>query len=127
MVLALLDCTLTALHGGIVLANLTLWIWHRTRRLHLLVVTCTALSWFGLGLFYGVGYCFLTDWHWSIKRARGEHSLPGSFIHYALHDGLGLALSPATTNWLTAGGFALAVLLSVALNFRDWRRSKQPL
>jgi hypothetical protein len=44
-------------------------------------------SWFGLGLLYGVGYCPSTDWHWRIKRARGETDLPNSYVNYCL-DGL---------------------------------------
>jgi hypothetical protein len=43
----------------------------------------TASSWLVLGYFYGLGYCFLTDWHWQVKRALGVRRLPGSFIKYA--------------------------------------------
>ncbi len=119
MFLALLDALFSVIHAVVVLANVSLWMWRRTRPLHLLLVACTAASWFGLGLVYGLGYCFLTDWHWSIKHARGETTASGSFIHYVLNDILNLPLSPTTTNWITAVGFAGVVLLSLLLNWRD--------
>jgi hypothetical protein len=81
------------------------------------------LSWFGLALFYGFGYCPSTDWHWQVKRARGETGLPNSYVKYYLDRLTGL-------NWdhrlvdSTVLLFGLAALgLSIALNWRDWRRS----
>ena len=119
------DWGLSVLHLGVVLGNLLLWLPRATRRAHLVLVAITAASWFGLGLLYGIGYCFLSDWHWQIKRLRGEVDVPGSFIHYCATRWLGVPIAPETTNLLTGVGFALAACLSIALNLRDWLRRRR--
>lgn len=124
--LLLLDHGLSLLHVAVVLGILTLWVPRATRRVHLLLIGVTALSWFGLGLVHGLGYCFLTDWQWEVKHWRGEAGLPGSFIHYALTRWLGLTLRATTTDVLTALGFGLAACLSLWVNLATRRqRSRQ--
>lgn len=120
--LVLLDGGLSVLHVTVVLGVLTLWIPKATRRLHLLLVGVTAVSWLGLGLIHGVGYCFLTDWQWEVKRWRGEASLPRSFIHYALTRWFGLSLRATTSDVLTGVGFGLAACLSLVVNLAGWLR-----
>jgi len=44
----------------------------KTRKANLILLLLTGLSWFGLGIFYGWGYCPLTDWHWKVLRELGE-------------------------------------------------------
>ena len=124
--LALLDVLFLILHSGLVLFNLTGWIWRRTRRLHLLVIGLTVLSWFGLGLFYGWGYCPCTDWHWDVKRALGETGLPNSYVKYYLDRLSGFSWDPPVVDGvvLVLGIGALGV--SVGLNVRDWRRARRP-
>lgn len=122
--LGLLDLGLSLLHVAVVLAVLTLWIPKATRRFHLMLVGVTAVSWLGLGLIHGIGYCFLTDWQWEVKRWRGETGLPSSFIHYALTRWLGLSLHTTTSDVLTGLGFALSTLLSLLVNLVDRRSSK---
>ena len=79
---AFLDAFFVVFHAALVIFNLTGWIWPRTRRLHLVVMSLTVLSWFGLGLVYGIGYCPCTDWHWDVKRQLGETGLPASYVKY---------------------------------------------
>ena len=120
----MLDALFVALHTLLVGFNLLGWAWRRTRRLHLVTISATLLSWFGLGLVYGWGYCPLTDWHWEVKRALGETALPASCVEYYLDRLTGFDWSPATVDALVVG-FAFAALLpSVALNLRD--RSAKP-
>lgn len=121
----LADVVLTLIHVGVVLCILLAWIPRSTRGFHLLLVGVTAVSWFGLGLFYGLGYCFLSDWHWQVKRWRGQEDLPGSFIHYALTRWLGLSLSETSTDVLVGLAFGLVSCLSLALNLGDWRRRRR--
>ena len=78
-----LDWLLIAVHAGVVLAFVFLWIPRRTARLHGWLVLLVAFSWIVIGYFKGFGYCILTDLHWRVKRARGEWPLPGSFLKYA--------------------------------------------
>ena len=122
--LQILDFFLFATHCSVIGFNLTGWIWKRTRRWHLVSVGLTLFSWLAMGFWYGLGYCFLTDWHWQIKRALGETDMPHSFLIYLFNDVMGLRLE---TDFINNGaGFSLAVviLLSVALNFRDHRKSR---
>ena len=65
--LSFLDVLLTVFHLTLTLFNLTGWILKKTRKLHLVVLMVTAASWFVLGIWYGWGYCPLTDWHWQVR------------------------------------------------------------
>jgi hypothetical protein len=127
MFLAVLDTLLAALHLGVVLGYLVLWIPRSTRRVHLWLVALTAVSWLGLGLFCGsIGYCFLTDWHWDVKRMRGQTHLPGSFIHYAVTRWLALDVRSNTTDLWTGVCFVVVAMASIILEIRDARR-RRPL
>ena len=99
------------------------WIWRRTRRLHLWVIGLTAGSWFILGIWYGWGYCVLTDWAWSIKSQLGETDLPNSFVQY-MFDKIGLSISVFTTDMITLTVFILCVILSLYRNIRDYRQKR---
>jgi hypothetical protein len=122
--LRIADVALATFHLGLTGFNLVGWVWARTRRVHLVTLGATLLSWFGLGVVYGWGYCPLTDWHWQIKWRLGETQLPASFVKYYLDRVTGLAWPP---NVVDAAVIALAVAaltLSVALNVRDMRRTE---
>jgi hypothetical protein len=118
---AVLDIFFLTFHASWVAFILTGWIWPTTRRWHLLVIGLTFLSWFGLGLFYGIGYCPSTDWHWRAKTARGEAGLPNSYVKYYLDRLTGLSWDPRVvdTTVLIIGLAALG--LSITLNWRDRR------
>lgn len=100
------------------------WIWRRTRRWHLAAIALTALSWFGLGVWYGWGYCPFTDWHWQVRDRLGYRD-PASYTQLLLAELTGLDLTPAWADALTVSIFAIAMVLSVALNFRDRRPGKR--
>ena len=120
--LRLLDVAFVALHTALVGFNLSGWAWRRTRRLHLFAIGVTLLFWFGAGMAYGWGYCPLTDWHWRVKRALGETSLPASWIKYHLDAVTGADWSPVIVDGLVVGCALAALALSLALNARDRRR-----
>jgi hypothetical protein len=122
--LRLLDILLTFTHLLVIGFNLLGWIWKRTRRLHLYLVVITAFSWLVLGLRYGMGYCFLTDWQWRIKERLGETNLPNSFITYYLQKITGKTFSNSLVDNTVAATFGIAALLSVILNFFDRKRAK---
>ena len=122
----LLDIFFVVFHTLLVGFNMLGWAWRRTRRLHLITITVTLLSWFGLGVVYGWGYCPLTDWHWDVKRALGETTLPASWVKYYLDGITGLDWSTALVDGLVIGSALAALVLSVVLNVRDARiRSRQ--
>ena len=118
-----LDLTLFALHIAIILINLFGWIVPRWRRFHLVVVGVTLFSWIVMGFFYGFGYCFLTDWHWEIKRQLGVTGLPNSFIAYLTNNVAGLDLSGTQVEYLTLGVFLPAIVISIYFNIKKSPRT----
>jgi len=122
--LRILDLLLTLLHFVIIGFNLFGWIWKRTRKLHLTVVGATAACWFILGIWFGIGYCPITDWDWQIKEKLGEHNLPDSFIKYYADMITGHSVNASLIDILTATGFFIAVLLAVYFNFIQKRVSR---
>lgn len=121
---AVLDSGLALFHGLLVLFNLLGWAWERTRRLHLWVISLTLLSWFGLGLFFGWGYCPCTDWHWQVKTAMGETDLPHSYIKYYADRLTGQDLNSVLVDAVTLLSALTAFVLSVILNRRDHLRGQ---
>ena len=117
----LYDLLFVAFHTALIVFNMAGWVWPRTRRFHLLTISATLLSWFGLGIVYGWGYCPLTDWHWQVKRALGETGLPASWVKYYLDQLTGVAWNAGLVDGLVIGSALAALVLSVVLNVRDRR------
>jgi hypothetical protein len=117
MNLRLLDLLLTLFHLLIIGFNLFGWIWKTTRKLHFICILITAVCWFGLGVWYGIGYCPVTDYQWHIKELRGEQNLPNSFIKYLADRIFNHNISEKLIEVITAAGFLLAALFSVYVNF----------
>jgi len=117
--LQILDYLFFVVHCTVIGFNLTGWIWKRTRRWHLFLVSLTVFSWLVMGAWYGLGYCALTDWHWQIKRELGQTHLPNSFLVYLFNDIMGLDLGSALIDMGAGISLATVVLLSVVLNIRD--------
>jgi hypothetical protein len=113
----ILDFLFTILHLIIIVFNLLGWIWTSARRLHLTFVFLTAASWFVLGIWYGIGYCPITDWHWQIKEKLGETNLPNSFIKYFADKITHGNISSDLIDAVTVISFAIAAVLSIYLNF----------
>jgi len=120
MVLQVLDVLLFAAHCFVIGFNLIGWIWACTRRWHLASVGLTVFSWLVMGIWYGLGYCALTDWHWQIKRELGETNLPNSFLTYLFNDVIGLELEASLISWGAGITLIIVIILSVVLNFRDY-------
>jgi len=113
-----LDVFFILLHLAIIGFNLLGWIWKSTLRWHLLSIVLTASSWFLLGIWYGMGYCPITDWHWQIKRNLGAVDLPGSFITWLSQQVWSGSVDPLLIDWMTGIGFGLAAILSL---YRNWK------
>ncbi|HET8864431.1 MAG TPA: DUF2784 domain-containing protein [Gracilimonas sp.] len=122
--LLFLDYFFVVFHFSLIVFNLTGWIWKKTRRLHLYVISATIFSWVGLGVIYGLGYCPFTDWHWQVKRALGETGLPASYLKYYLDQVFGFSWNPFTVDILVAVLGVGALLLSIIMNYRDWKKQK---
>lgn len=119
--LTALDYFFTILHTGVVMFCLMGWAWKGTRRYHLLIISLTLLSWFGLGAVYGWGYCPSTDLHWHVKRELGETDLPISYIKYLADKLTGVKWPSSFVDTVTIVFTLSAFLLSSWLNWRDSR------
>lgn len=111
------DILLTIAHVVLIGFNLTGWIWPRIRKAHFITLLITAASWFVLGIWYGWGYCPLTDWQWQVKEQLGERNLPNSFVKYYADKITGSDIDPSWVDSVTLGCLIAAVLASVYINF----------
>jgi hypothetical protein len=121
----LLDWFFLLFHLGVVLFNLFGWICPRTRKWNLALLLLTGGSWFLLGIFYGTGYCPLTDWHWHVLEKLGRSDMPDSYMKYILRRATGADLNDRLVDISTAAGFFVALACSLTLNIADYRRKRR--
>jgi hypothetical protein len=112
-------------HISLIFFNLFGWIFKSLRRWNLLTLGLTAFSWFVLGIFYGFGYCFLTDWHWQIRERLGHPTNSNSYIHFLLTTLFPITISEDVVNWLTAILFFAAIVLSIVSNVFTRRKKSR--
>ena len=117
----ILDTAFFAIHTTLIVFVAGGWAWKKTRRVHLAIVAATLFSWFGLGLYFGIGFCPCTDWHWRIRENLGYTDLPESYIKFLLDTITGLDLNAGLVDGATFVVFAVAAVLSVVLNRNDKR------
>jgi len=120
-----LDIFFTVFHTSLVLFNLFGWIWKKTRRLNLVCLLLTAASWLFLGIFYGFGYCPLTDWHFKILGNLGYTDLPTSYLSFLFTRLTGLPVDQSLVDSVTLWGLIIALAISLFLNIRPRFISKQ--
>lgn len=113
-------------HTVFTLFNIVGWLFHRTRKLHLITLSLTAFSWFILGIWYGWGYCFCTDWHWDVREKLGYEDRSNSYIHFLILKLTGADLNPKLVEQGTLIVFLLCFALSIWLNIRDRKRKNKP-
>ncbi|NQV01128.1 MAG: DUF2784 domain-containing protein [Bacteroidia bacterium] len=119
------DIFFVIFHSALILFNLLGWIWKKTRRLNLITLLLTGASWFVLGIFYGIGFCPLTEWHWQVLEKLSRTDLPDSYISYLIQRLTGLTPNDQWVDALTAGLYFLALFVSLYMNFRRHRGKKQ--
>ncbi|MEA3461821.1 MAG: DUF2784 family protein [Bacteroidota bacterium] len=117
-----LDIFFTVFHTCLVIFNLFGWIWRKTRLLNLICLLLTAASWLILGLFYGFGYCPLTDCHFNILRKLGYTDLPDSYLSFLFTRLTGLPIDQSLVDAVTLWGLIIALVISLYLNLRHWFR-----
>lgn len=123
MSLVVIDFLLTILHLLIISFNLFGWIFKLTRKIHFWFAMATLACWTILGIWFGLGYCPITDWQWTIKTELGEQNLPGSFIKYFADRILGSNINADLIDVSTLGFFLIAIACSIKVNFFN-RKSK---
>lgn len=114
----LIDWFFVVFHTALIFFNLFGWIPKRIRKWNLLVLLLTAASWYLLGIFYGWGYCFLTDWHWQVLGKLSVSPSEHSYVQYLLRRLLGMKVSADFADILTASLFFAALAISVYVNLR---------
>jgi hypothetical protein len=100
------------------------WMWRRTRPWQLAAALLTALSWFGLGFWYGWGYCPCTDWHWQIRSRMGLDD-PPSYVQLLIGELTGIVLERGAADALALAVLTAVTLLSVRWRLRDRLQSHQ--
>jgi|SRR6056297_342641 len=113
------DIFFVVFHTGLILFNVFGWIWHKTRRINLYSLLLTGGSWFILGIFYGIGFCPLTQWHFDVLRKLGNSNLPYSYITYLVHRLSGVMFEAELIDTITMTVFFVALIISVILNIRQ--------
>jgi hypothetical protein len=121
----ILDVLFFAFHLLLIPFNLFGWIFKPLRKWNLITLGITAFSWFILGIFFGFGYCFLTDWHWQIREKLGYPNPYNSYIHFLVETLFDVHVSAALVDKFTAIFFVAAVVMSVATNFGIFKNKKK--
>lgn len=126
MVYHILDIFFVVFHSSLILFNLFGWIWRKTRVINLITLSLTGASWLFLGLIYGtLGYCPLTDWHFSILYKLGKTGLPNSYVKYLADRLTGLNVNASLVDKVTLYAFLIALMLSIFVNIRGFVKSKR--
>ena len=110
-------------HTLLILFNTFGWIFKKTRKWNLVTLLLTAFSWFVLGIWYGWGYCFCTDWHWMVRRHLGYADMSNSYNQFLLFKLTGVYFSEQLTDTVTAIVFFPSLLFSLWLNIRNYRQT----
>ena len=118
--LLFLDGFLFTFHTALVLFNVFGWIPKRTRRANLVCLTLTFVSWFVMGIWHGIGYCVVTDWHWQVRRALGFHDPEGSYIELLIRVLTGWHVAPDLVQNISGAVFILSVIASLIVNVRAY-------
>jgi len=122
--LIFLDYFFVIFHTALIFFNLFGWANKKTRKWNLITLLLTLSSWVILGIFWGWGYCPLTDWHWSILNQLGETNLPNSYITYLMERLFGGAPSATIVENGTWIALLISLIISVSLNIRDKKWQK---
>jgi Protein of Unknown function (DUF2784) len=111
-------------HTVFTLFNMIGWAFAKTRKLHLVTLSLTAFSWFVLGIWYGWGYCFCTDWHWDIREKLGYEDRSNSYIHFLILKLTGVNLKPQLVEHVTLIIFLISFALSIGLTLKGRFKNK---
>jgi len=103
------------IHLTIIFFFLFGWIFEKTLFAHFILSILILLSWFGLGIIYGFGYCLVTGIQWKIKRHMGQEPNTEYYIKYMLDKVTGLDMNPDRVNAVTEYAFYIIFILSTFL------------
>ena len=90
----------------------------------MITLSLTAFSWFVLGIWYGWGYCFCTDWHWDVREKLGYEDRSVSYIHFLILKISGLNLNPQLVERATLLIFMVCFVLSLWYNRKTSKQER---
>ena len=120
-----LDVFFLVFHSIITLFNMVGWISKKTRKVHCVTMIVTGFSWFILGIWYGWGYCFCTDWHWQVREKLGQPVPFNSYIQFLVYEITGYIPDASMTDFFVATIYFLSLLITIVLNIRDYTIAKK--
>ena len=124
LVYKVLDQFFIYFHLLLTLFNTLGWAWKKTRKIHLLTAGLTGFSWVFLGIWFGLGYCPLTHWHWLVREKLGLVDMPASYIEFMIEYFTPWDVDSQMVDGWVGGVFTLALALSLILNYHDWRKPR---
>ena len=123
--LRFLDIFFLVFHTLLIFFNLFGWLIKPLRKANLIVLLLTGGSWFILGIFYGIGFCPLTEFHWQVLHKLGQYNLPDSYISYLIERFTGFLPGAKITDILTVVFYFIALGLSLVVNFKVGKNSER--
>ena len=123
--LKFLDVFFFGFHSILILFNVFGWMIPRWRLANLITLCLTAFSWFFLGIWYGWGYCFCTDWHWQIRNLLGYENSSSSYIHFLILKITHVDLPENLVDYGIAILFFTSFSISIYLNIQKFKRRKK--
>ncbi len=127
LALRVLDTSFFVFHSVLIIFVLVGWAWRKTRPTHLVAVALIVLSWFGLGIFFGIGYCPCTHLHWLVRKQISADELPESYLKFLLDSLTGGDVNATLVDSTAVIVFVAVALLSIWLNLRDRRLRRTQL
>jgi hypothetical protein len=121
--LRFLDIFFIVFHTLLIFFNLFGWIIRSLRKANLILLLLTGGSWFILGIFYGFGFCPLTEFHWQVLQKLSQNNLPDSYISYLIQRFTGFLPDPKMTEIFTLVLYFTALGISIIMNFRPGKNN----
>ncbi|MBN1819095.1 MAG: DUF2784 family protein [Prolixibacteraceae bacterium] len=119
-----LDIFFVVFHLLVIFFNLFGWIFKPFWKWNLGLLVLTGLSWSVLGIFYGFGYCPLTDWHWDVLGKLGRYPTETSYTQYLFTRISGMTLKSSLADLITLISFLCALIISTISNIVEFKRRK---
>ena len=113
----LTDNIFNILHILAILINCFGWAFSKTLKLNLSFLLLTISSWSILGLFFGIGFCFLTEVHSLALGLIGSPSINFSYLDYLLLVKLKIPISSNTISILSILAVFISLGISIKKNF----------
>lgn len=113
--LKLLNIVFHVLHLSIIFFFLFALLFEELRMVHFVLSILIFLSWFGLGAFFGFGYCLVTDIQWKIKRLLKQEPTTEYYVKYMIDKVTGLDTNPVFINRMTTYIYFIILTISTVL------------